>query len=259
MSDLAACYGARTFHSGRAWRGATDCDGSLTASDVGDKAVAAVSDVGAPLGRRGPGTGLRQARTTVEAAHWRCLFGALASPQAECVLPHLGLRTGDEPAVREAAAQVYASLSSIMARTRGSVLVERVNIALAAAYADLKRCHGARLARSVFALGGDGFPGRDAAAQFASWDAALRRLAGDDEAAAGMSAAKRDVVVALVGHHLAGMQPLDGIAAAGTANGRQAPGAVAWLVTLARWRRYAKVRRALARVLTPAERQRLAL
>ena len=221
--------------------------------------MAAVSDVGAPLGRRGPGTGLRQARTTVEAAHWRCLFDALASPSAECLLPHLGLRAGDGPAVRESAARVCTSLNSIMARTRGPVLVERVNTALAAAYADMERRHGARLARSVFALGGDGFPGPDAPALFALWDAGLRRIAATGESDTGLSPAKRDVVVGVVGHHLAGMQPLDSIAAATMTNGREAAGALLWLVTLARWRRYATARRALARVLTPAERQRLAL
>lgn len=175
------------------------------------------------------------------------------------MLPHLGLRNSDGPAVRESALRVRASLNSIMARTRGPVQVERVNAALAAAYADLERRHGARLARSVFALGGDGFPGADAPALFASWDAELRRLADDAGAGSGLSPAKRDVVVALVGHHLAGMQPLDSIAATRMAGERESAGALEWLIALARWRRYATAWRALGRVLTPAERRRLAV
>lgn len=208
------------------------------------------------MGRRGPGSGLRQARTAHEAAQWCRLFGALASPHAERVLPHLGLRSGDAAALGAVASRVHRSLRSIMAGTHGPAQLRRVNAALAEGYAELERQHGARLARGVFALSGDGFPTADAPALMAGWDRALRQMAGDPRGA-GVPEAKRDIVVALIGHHLAAVEPLDTLAAAESANGAEPTTDLEWLVTLARWRRHATVFRALARVLTPAERQRL--
>jgi len=206
------------------------------------------------LGRRGPGTGLRQARTEDEAAQWLRLFDALASASVDGVLPHLGLRPADAPALHDISRQASDRLQAILARTHGAPLLARVNRSLAASYADFERQHSARLARSVFALAGDGFPGPDAPALTAAWDRALRgAAAGGGE----LPAAKRDVVVALIGHHLAAMEPLDTLATA-TPNGSAGPASdLEWLLALARWRRYAIVVRALARVLSPGERQRL--
>ena len=211
--------------------------------------------LGAALGRRGPGTGLRQARTAAEVAQWQRLFDSLAAPGAERVLPHLGLRTADALPLRETVAPVAQELSTILAKTKGPAAVRRANLALAGAYAELER-HGARLARGVFSLGGDDFPGAAAVAAMAEWDRALRALAGRNGARDGIPAAKRDIVVALIGHHLAAMEPLDTLAAQPSA-GNGSSHDVDWLVDLARWRRYAIVCRALARVLTPAERQHL--
>ena len=208
------------------------------------------------MGRRGPGTGLRQARTAIEAAQWRRLFDALASAQVERVLPHLGLRSGDGLALRDTARRVRDSLDTILAGTRGADLLERANDALAGAYADLEHQHCARLARGVFALSSDGFPGPDASALMATWERSLRAMAGD-ERHTGVPAAKRDIVVALIGHHLAAIEPLDTLAAEHAAGGPKTTADLDWLVALARWRRYAIVRRALARVLTPSERLRL--
>lgn len=209
------------------------------------------------MGRRGPGTGLRQARTAIEAAQWRRLFDALASPQAEPVLPHLGLRSGDALALRDTAGRVRDSLDAILAETRGADLLERANDALAGAYADLEHQHCARLARSVFALSSDGFPGPDATGLMITWERSLRAVAGGDELHTGIPAAKRDIVVALIGHHLAAIEPLDTLAAEHATGSPKTSTDLDWLVALARWRRYAIVRRALARVLTPSERLRL--
>jgi len=212
----------------------------------------------AGLARRGPGTGLRQARTAGEAAQWRSLFDALASPAADRALPHLGLRATDGPALRDVAARGRESLSSILAETRGQPeLLARVNLALAEAYAELERQQGARLARCVFALSADGFPGAQASELMASWDASLRALA--DAHGGDLPAAKRDIVVAVIGHHLASVEPLDALAAAPPLNGAASTAKLAWLLALARWRRHATVRRALARVLTPGEQKRLAV
>jgi hypothetical protein len=209
------------------------------------------------LGRRGPGAGLRQAQTAFEAAQWRRLFDALASPEAMHVLPHLGLRSGDAPRLRDVATEVRTSLDTILAGTHGADLLDRANDVLAGAYADLEHQHCARLARGVFALSSDGFPGPDEAAVMAAWDRSLRALARGDGLHAAVPAAKRDIVVALIGHHLAAIEPLDTLAAEHAAGGRTTTADLDWLVDLARWRRYAIVRRALAKVLTPSERQRL--
>jgi hypothetical protein len=203
------------------------------------------------LGRRGPGSGLRQARSALEAVQWRRLFDALASPQAQLVLPHLGLRSGDALALRDTAGRVRDSLDAILAETRRAGLLARANDALAAAYADLEHQHCARLARGVFALSSDGFPGPDAAGLMVAWEHSLRAMAEGHEQHTGIPAAKRDIVVALIGHHLAAIEPLDTVAA------EHAAADLDWLVALARWRRYASVSRALAKMLTPSERLRL--
>jgi len=163
------------------------------------------------LGRRGPGTGLRQARTEHEAADWLRLFEALATASLDGMLPHLGLRPADAPALQEVSRRASDRLRAILARTRGAALLARANDALAAVYADFEQRSSARLARGVFALAGDGFPGPDALALMAGWDRSLREVAagGGD-----LPAAKRDVAVAVIGHHLAAMEPLDTLAAA---------------------------------------------
>ena len=211
----------------------------------------------ATAAKRGPGSGLRQARNAAEAAQWRSLFEALASTDSGRMLPHFGLRAGDGDALRDTAARVCRSLSSVLAETRGPELLARTNATLALAYAELEQQNGARVARAVFAAGADGFPGTGAAAQMATWDASLQALIADPQAA-DLPAAKREIVVAVIGHHLAALEPLDAVVATlARANGSR--GHLCWLANLARWRRHATTRRALAKVLTPAEQRRLAV
>jgi hypothetical protein len=208
------------------------------------------------LGRRGPGTGLKQARTAFEAVQWLRLFDALSSPESAQVLPHLGLRSGDAAALREVCGRLAASLGDILAETREGDVIAQVNEALAVGYADLERGGGARLARATFALSADGFPGPAERGLVATWDQALRRLRDLGVEETGVPAAKRDIVVALLGHYFAAVEPLHTLAAEPSA-GDERTTEPAWLVALARWRRFASVCRALAKVLTPAERQRI--
>lgn len=200
------------------------------------------------MAKRGPGNGLRQAGSTSEAAQWLRLFDALAGDGTAAVLPFLGLRTTDAPAVRAGARQAVHELQTTLDETRdlaNDEVVARVNDALSRAYFDLERRGGARVARGVFTLCADGFPPADAAALMARWDASLHALARDGRR---IASTKREVVLALLGYHLAAMTPLDTLAARdGSADGN------GWLVSLARWHRHAVVRRALARVLTPDE------
>jgi hypothetical protein len=200
------------------------------------------------LGRRGPGAGLRLAATACEATQWLHLFDALGSPQVVPLIAHLSLRAGDAAALQELCPPAAASLRRILAATRdGVVRLARVNEALAAAYVGIERGASPRLARAVFALASDGFPGGDDVRQMARWERPMRRLV-DDFDASGLPPRRRDVVVAMVGHHLAAVDML-------TTPATQ-PGA-RWMVTLIRWRRFASLGRALAQVLSAAERQQL--
>ena len=202
------------------------------------------------MGRRGPGTGLRQARTAGEATEWRRLFDALSCPEAEPWLPHLGLRTSDAEPLRAVCAPVSHRLRTVLAETRGAGKLAEANAVLASAYAGIERQLGARVARAVFGAADDGFPTAAEHALAAGWSAALLRLRNGGFAAVGLTAAKRDTVTALLGHYLAGLEPT------ASAPGRRSADAVDWLAGLTRWRRFASACRALAKVLTPAERQR---
>jgi hypothetical protein len=182
---------------------------------------------------------------------WHRLFDALSSPRAHDALAHLGLRSSDGPAIAAVAGRAAASLHRILAETEGAAALVQVNEVLAASYAELER-HGARLARAVFALASDGFPGPVERAQIAAWDTALRALRGSRLGAVMLSPAKREVLVALLGHYLAATEAL-----ASPAAGRRPSPELEWLLGLARWRRFASVRRALGKVLTPGERQRI--
>jgi hypothetical protein len=205
------------------------------------------------LGRRGPGDGLRQARSTSEAEQWLRLFDALASDGTDGVLPFLGLRIADAAPLRAAARDAAVELQAILAETRDAasddVVVALVNDALSNAYAGVERRCGARVARGVFLLCGDGFPPAGAAELMAQWDASLRAIARDGRS---IASTKREVVLALLGHHLAAVAPLDTLAA-----GHDTADGISWLASLARWHRHAVVRRALGRVLTPAEQHAL--
>lgn len=106
------------------------------------------------MGRRGPGTGLRQAGTGNEARQWLSLFDALGSPQVEPLLPHLSLRAADAAVLGDTGPRAAASLRCILAETSGEECLDAVNGVLAAVYAEME----ARLARTVFALSSDGFP-----------------------------------------------------------------------------------------------------
>lgn len=183
---------------------------------------------------------------------WHRLFDALASPRAHDALAHLGLRSSDGPAIAAVAGRAAVSLHRILAETEGAAALMQVNAVLAASYAELEQRHGARLARAVFALSSDGFPGPGEREQIAAWDSALRALRGSRLGAVMLSPAKREVLVALLGHYFAATDAL-----ASPAQGRRPSPELEWLLALARWRRFASVRRALGKVLTPGERQRI--
>jgi hypothetical protein len=183
---------------------------------------------------------------------WLHLFDALGSPQAVPLIPHLSLRSGDTAALQQVCPPVAASLRRILAATRGGAeRLARVNEVLAAAYADMERGACPRLARAVFALASDGFPAAADVRLMARWEQPMRTLL-DDFAASGLPPRRRDVVVAMVGHHLAAVDMLN------TAATAQSDAEAGWLVTLIRWRRFASLGRALAQVLSAAERQQLA-
>ncbi|HXA30556.1 MAG TPA: hypothetical protein VN193_17635 [Candidatus Angelobacter sp.] len=201
------------------------------------------------MGRRGPGAGLRQAATAGEAMQWLHLFDALGSPHVVPLIHHLSLRSVDAAALQQLCPPVAESLRRILAATRdGGQRLARVNEVLAAAYLELERGACPRLARGVFALASDGLPDDDDVRLMARWERPMRRLL-DDFDSSGLPARRRDVVVAMVGHHLAAV---DALTTAATQPGAR------WLVTLIRWRRFASLGRALAQVLSAAERQQLA-
>jgi len=204
------------------------------------------------VGRRGPGTGLRQAGTVAEAGQWLCLFDALGSAHAAPLLPHLSLRAADAPALLDLCPRVATSLRRILAETSGEEALDQVNGVLTAAYMEMELSLGARLSRCVFALGSDGFPDAEGVRMMHRWEGPLRHLL-RDFAASGLPAARRDVVIAMVGHHIAELDALRG-ATRLSADAQR----VAWLRTLVEWRRFASLGRALARVLSVAERQMLA-
>jgi hypothetical protein len=200
------------------------------------------------LGRRGPGTGLRQAQTVAEARQWLRLFDSLASPRAHTMLPHLGLRLSDAAPLCEVGTRAAASLRSVLAQTETPAMLDDVNGVLAAAYAETMQRFGARLARGVFALTAEGFPDAEQAAALARWDEALRGLRdGRDDRV--LPPGKRVITVALVGHYFALVEPIDRTAAATGMD---------WLGALARRRRFASLCRAVGRVLSPGEWQRFA-
>jgi hypothetical protein len=181
-----------------------------------------------------------------EAAQWLRLLDALGSPDAAPLLPHLSLRAADAAALLDLCPRAATSLRRILAETSEPDPLAQVNGVLAALYAGMEARLGARLARSVFALASDGFPDAASMLQMARWEQPLRNLL-DGYAASGLPESKRDVVIAMVGHHVAAMDAL-----------REAPVRLDWLLTLVRWRRFASLSRALARVLNTAERERLA-
>jgi hypothetical protein len=194
---------------------------------------------------------LRQADTVAQARRWLRLFESLAMPQSARLLPHLGLRITDAPALRDTAATVAHRLQTNLAQTSSRpsrAVLDDVNETLEDAYTGMEHHHGARLARAVFALSADGLPGRAEGELVATWDAALRDAQQRNLAGTTLDADKRDVVVSLIGHYLAAVRPLD-TATAGRGMG--------WLAGLARWRRFASLCRALGRVLTDDELLRL--
>lgn len=209
------------------------------------------------MARRGPAAGLKQARTTEEAAQWLRLFEALATA-TPAVLAQLRLRSTDAAALHRAGSRAAASLRAILAETRHPAALDDVNGVLAAAYAELEQVRGARLARRVFALGDDGFPCSADLEVIAAWSAPLRALREGSLEVPGLSAAKRDVATAVLGHYFAAIAPLDTLAATAAGDSHSSTTApIDWLVALMRWRRFARACRALGKVLTPAERQRL--
>jgi hypothetical protein len=187
-----------------------------------------------------------------EARQWLSLFDGLGSAHAAPLLPHLSLRAADAAALLDVCPRAAASLRRILAETSGEETLDQVNGVLAAAYAEMEVGFGARLARSVFALASDGFPDDGAVRLMERWERPLRRLL-DDFAASGLPDARRDVVVAMVGHHLAELDALRG-----ATHLRADAEHVAWLRTLVEWRRFASLGRALALVLSVTERERLA-
>jgi hypothetical protein len=204
------------------------------------------------LGKRGPGSGLRQATTRFEATQWLRVFEALGSPGVAPLLPHLALRAADAPALAEICPRAASSLRRILAETSEPDPLAQVNGVLVAVYAEVVRSHGARLARGVFALAAEGFPDDADRGVMARWEQPLRALP-VSFAASGLPSSKRDVVVAIAGHHLAAVEGLESPA---MPDGDDAA-PLRWLVTLIRWRRFASVRRSLARVLTAPEREQL--
>jgi hypothetical protein len=131
-----------------------------------------------------------------------------------------------------------------------------VNGVLAALYEELESHSGARLARSLFALASDGLPGDAEVQVMERWDAPLRALL-RDYASSGLAESKRDVVVAMVGHHLAEHDAVQH-ALAHRSDGGEDGERLRWLLSLVQWRRFASLGRALARVLSTAEREQLA-
>ena len=212
--------------------------------------------MGANVGRRGPGSGLRQAGTAVEAGQWLRLLEALGSPSAEALLPYLTLRVADAAPLHDACPRAAASLRRILAETGAPDPLAGVNGLLAALYMELESHSGARLARSLFALASDGFPGDAELQVMERWDAPLRALR-RDYARSGLAESKRDVVVAMISHHLAEHDALQAALAHRVARGADGE-RVDWLLSLVQWRRFASLGRALARVLSTAEREQLA-
>lgn len=187
-----------------------------------------------------------------EARQWMRLFDALGSPGAVPLLPHLSLRSADAPALHDLCPRAAASLRGILAETSGDDTLDQANGVLAAAYCDMEVRLGARLARSVFALASDGFPEAAELRIMERWDGPMRMLL-RDFTCSGLPPSRRDVVIAMVGRHVTEMDSLR----AATADTEDAAH-VEWLRTLVEWRRFASLGRALARVLSAAERQRLA-
>jgi hypothetical protein len=183
-----------------------------------------------------------------EARQWLRLFDSLASPRAQTMLPHLGLRLSDAAALCDVGAHVATSLRSVLAQTRAVVAIDDVNVVLADAYGETMQRFGARLARGVFALSADGFPEPDEGAMLARWEDSLRAL-GDGRDDRVLPPGKRVIAVALVGHYFALVEPIDRTAAATGMD---------WLAALARRRRFASLCRAVGRVLSPSEWQRFA-
>ena len=208
------------------------------------------------MGRRGPGSGLRQAGTAEEARQWLHLLDALGSPNAAPLLAHLSLRAADANALQDLCPRAAASLRRILAETSEPDALDQVNGVLAAVYGDMESRLGARLARSVFALASDGFPDEASRCVMLRWDQPLRLLLLDFDLC-GLPDSRRDVVTAMVGHHLAVLDTLR----TAVARRRTDPDDAAnldWLLSLVQWRRFASLGRALARVLNGAERERLA-
>jgi hypothetical protein len=199
---------------------------------------------------------LRQAGSAGEATQWLHLLDALGSDVAAPLLPHMSLRAADAEALLDLCPRAAESLRRILAETGEPDPLAQVNGVLASLYADMESRLGARLARSVFALASDGFPDAASLRLLARWEQPLRLLL-QDFAASGLPESKRDVVTAMVGHHVAEM---DALPATVARRGGDADDAArfTWLRTLVRWRRFASLGRALARVLNAAERERLA-
>jgi hypothetical protein len=207
------------------------------------------------VGRRGPGGGLRQAGSVVEAREWLCLFDALGSAHAAPLLPHLSLRAADAAALAELCPRAAASLRRVLAETAGAEALDHVNGVLAGLYGEIEARLGARVARSVFALASEGFPEEAEQRLLQRWDQPLRMLL-RDYADSGLPESKRDVVTAMVGHHIAEMDALHDAVTHGGVDGEDAARA-GWLLTLVQWRRFASLGRALARVLSTSEREQL--
>jgi hypothetical protein len=191
-----------------------------------------------------------------EATQWLQLLDALGSPDSAPLLPHLSLRAADAPALLDLCPRAAASLRRILAETSEPDPLDQVNGVLAALYGDIESRLGARLARSVFALASDGFADGAAVRSMARWEQPLRLLL-HDYVASGLPESKRDVVTAMVGHHVAAVDALQGMVAPRGAGATEAARRD-WLLTLIRWRRFASLGRALARVLNTAEREQLA-
>lgn len=188
---------------------------------------------------------------------WLRLFEALATPSAEAALPSLGLAFGDAAALRQAGGRAAASLAAILAESQPGEVLDAVNAVLSRTYAEVEHASGARRARRLFALADDGFPGPAEEDLVATWDHALRAVHQGRLRIAGLPAAKRDVVVAVLGHYFAAVGPLDTLAAADPGDTDADTRHLERLVALARWRRFSRACRALGKVLTPLERQRM--
>ncbi len=172
------------------------------------------------------------------------------------LLPHLSLRATDAPVLLDVCPRAAASLRRILAETSGDRALDQANGVLAAVYTEMEDRLGARLARSVFALAGDGFPEEGDVRRMERWDRPLRALMVDFSATR-LPESKRDVLTAMVGHHCAELDALRAAAAARRLD-RDDAERVGWLLRLIAWRRFASLGRALARVLSAQERQTLA-